>query len=153
MYRCLQVGQSQPVFNGCSARLMCHPHNLLKRMAGTTGLEPATSAVTGQRSNQLNYVPAGVRNANATLLPRRFSRERFLGCVSGLAARRFAKQPTFPNLTAPRLSLQQPEQVMQPFRFCQTPSIVENQGRRMADGSFFGKPVYTVLPELNQPVD
>ena len=30
---------------------------LLKRMAGTTGLEPAASAVTGQRSNQLNYVP------------------------------------------------------------------------------------------------
>ena len=33
---------------------------LLERMAGTTGLEPAASAVTGQRSNQLNYVPAGV---------------------------------------------------------------------------------------------
>ena len=32
----------------------------LKRMAGTTGLEPATSAVTGQRSNQLNYVPSFV---------------------------------------------------------------------------------------------
>ena len=35
---------------------------LLKRkgegMAGTTGLEPATSDVTGRRSNQLNYVPA-----------------------------------------------------------------------------------------------
>ena len=30
---------------------------LLKRMAGTTRLELATSAVTGQRSNQLNYVP------------------------------------------------------------------------------------------------
>jgi hypothetical protein len=30
-----------------------------KGMAGTTGLEPATSAVTGQRSNQLNYVPNG----------------------------------------------------------------------------------------------
>jgi hypothetical protein len=29
----------------------------LKKMAGTTGLEPAASAVTGQRSNQLNYVP------------------------------------------------------------------------------------------------
>ena len=27
-------------------------------MAGTTGLEPAASAVTGQRSNQLNYVPS-----------------------------------------------------------------------------------------------
>ena len=30
---------------------------LLENMAGTTGLEPAASAVTGQRSNQLNYVP------------------------------------------------------------------------------------------------
>jgi hypothetical protein len=29
-------------------------------MAGTTRLELATSAVTGQRSNQLNYVPAYV---------------------------------------------------------------------------------------------
>ncbi len=44
--------------------------NSLKRMAGTTGLEPAASAVTGQRSNQLNYVPyllfirsAGYRDA------------------------------------------------------------------------------------------
>jgi hypothetical protein len=34
------------------------PCKLLEGMAGTTGLEPATSAVTGQRSNQLNYVPA-----------------------------------------------------------------------------------------------
>ena len=31
-------------------------------MAGTTGLEPATSAVTGQRSNQLSYVPKLVFN-------------------------------------------------------------------------------------------
>ena len=31
-------------------------------MAGTTGLEPATSAVTGQRSNQLSYVPKKLFN-------------------------------------------------------------------------------------------
>ncbi len=31
-------------------------------MAGTTGLEPATSAVTGQRSNQLSYVPTSALN-------------------------------------------------------------------------------------------
>ena len=31
-------------------------------MAGTTGLEPATSAVTGQHSNQLNYVPSLLYN-------------------------------------------------------------------------------------------
>jgi hypothetical protein len=30
----------------------------LKTLAGPTGLEPATSDVTGQRSNQLNYDPA-----------------------------------------------------------------------------------------------
>lgn len=28
-----------------------------EELAGTTGLEPATSCVTGMRSNQLNYVP------------------------------------------------------------------------------------------------
>ena len=36
---------------------LCQSRNLLKKLAGTTGLEPAASAVTGQRSNQLNYVP------------------------------------------------------------------------------------------------
>ena len=30
-------------------------------MAGVTGLEPATSGVTGQRSNQLSYTPYEAR--------------------------------------------------------------------------------------------
>ena len=38
-------------------------------MAGTTGLEPATSAVTGQRSNQLNYVPNLLKINSARHLP------------------------------------------------------------------------------------
>jgi hypothetical protein len=37
----------------------CHKaFNFLGFMAGAAGLEPATSAVTGRRSNQLNYAPA-----------------------------------------------------------------------------------------------
>jgi hypothetical protein len=47
-------------------------------MAGTTGLEPATSAVTGQRSNQLSYVPSAISRlpqiadfkVSLTVLPR-----------------------------------------------------------------------------------
>ena len=38
-------------------------------MAGTTGLEPATSAVTGQRSNQLSYVPTGSGFTQAETVP------------------------------------------------------------------------------------
>ena len=40
--------------------LRAHPHSQNRRVsrAGATGLEPATSAVTGQRSNLLSYAPA-----------------------------------------------------------------------------------------------
>ena len=43
--------------NKCSLRAKLIPLKSLKGMAGTTRLELATSAVTGQRSNRLNYVP------------------------------------------------------------------------------------------------
>jgi hypothetical protein len=38
----------------------------LKILAGPTGLEPATSDVTGQRSNQLNYDPAKYNRTTTT---------------------------------------------------------------------------------------
>ena len=40
-------------------------------MAGVAGLEPVTSAVTGQRSNQLSYTPTqGEAKLTETLVPR-----------------------------------------------------------------------------------
>ena len=48
--------------HSCTKMVQCQSRNLLKRMAGTTRLELATSAVTGQRSNQLNYVPTAKTN-------------------------------------------------------------------------------------------
>ena len=63
-----RLGQSKPVWralnegeapgpNWTRTRELPIPCKCLKELAGTTGLEPAASAVTGQRSNQLNYVP------------------------------------------------------------------------------------------------
>ena len=52
-------------------------------MAGATGLEPAASAVTGQRSNQLSYAP----NQRKETLPKSNPR---VNEKIGLAARSFA---------------------------------------------------------------
>ena len=73
-----------------------------KKMAGVTGLEPAASGVTGQRSNQLSYTPAlacGLRQGvgqvkphyGAIPLPREQSRLR-------------AKQPGFDPAGADRIA-------------------------------------------------
>jgi hypothetical protein len=37
-------------------------------MAGATGLEPATSGVTGRRSNQLSYTPANLDRGDTSYL-------------------------------------------------------------------------------------
>ena len=39
----------------------------VKKLAGWTGLEPATFCVTGRRSNQLSYHPEWARGANVEL--------------------------------------------------------------------------------------
>ena len=52
-----------PFENGCKyavkvEKRACSETGALSKVAEPTGLEPATSDVTGRRSNQLNYVPA-----------------------------------------------------------------------------------------------
>ena len=37
--------------------------NARKDLARMTGLEPATSGVTGRRSNQLSYIPLALRGS------------------------------------------------------------------------------------------
>ena len=57
-------------------------------MAGAAGLEPVTSAVTGQRSNQLSYAPAkGKRNLKELTA----ERQVFVGEVFKTTARPVAK--------------------------------------------------------------
>ena len=46
----------------------------VEKMAGVTGLEPAASGVTGQRSNQLSYTPsAALRDDTVYWFPRQVS--------------------------------------------------------------------------------
>ena len=59
-------------------------------MAGTTGFEPATSDVTGRRSNQLSYVPANCRNPQNTMIVERIARQL------PLRIRKFQPRSQFP---------------------------------------------------------
>ena len=61
------------VFSADASAVVEFSLTVLEKMAGTTGLEPATSAVTGQRSNQLNYVP--------NLFAMRFGQTRMFICL------------------------------------------------------------------------
>jgi hypothetical protein len=60
-------------FEGMAASAILSIRQNQKGMAGTTGLEPAASAVTGQRSNQLNYVPTRQRGCACSLPERQLS--------------------------------------------------------------------------------
>ena len=51
----------------------------LDGLAGTTGLEPATSDVTGRRSNQLNYHSAFSNKKSTRILTTIFSSDSFSG--------------------------------------------------------------------------
>jgi hypothetical protein len=51
--------------NGKSRNAEAQKMIMGKKMAGATGLEPAASGVTGRRSNQLSYAPAGMSGLKA----------------------------------------------------------------------------------------
>src|SRR5437588_12783107 len=61
-------------------------------LAGATGLEPAASGVTGRRSNQLSYAPAG----NGADL------RRARGQVKARPRHRFSPDPAVPTLACRR---------------------------------------------------
>jgi hypothetical protein len=102
----------------------------LKRMAGTTGLEPAASAVTGQRSNQLNYVPT-----------RQINEMRNRQCSCGFA--RFAyRAPVAPDCPKERDSCPNRPQTASKFGGC-TPCTLLTTLARLAGNT--GQPRTKIL--------
>jgi hypothetical protein len=67
MWPALQSAYRLLTTRQCYSYLMSlNSRNLLILMARETGLEPATSGVTGRRSNQLSYSPATRRRSGRT---------------------------------------------------------------------------------------
>ena len=61
-------------------------------MAGVTGLEPAASGVTGQRSNQLSYTPSPMTTGESDVHERSYRLRARMACVkpNGCATKRAA---------------------------------------------------------------
>ena len=59
-------------------------------MAGVTGLEPAASGVTGQRSNQLSYTPSPMTTGETDVHERSYRLRPRMACVkpNGCATKR-----------------------------------------------------------------
>ena len=96
--------------------------NCLRMMAGTTGLELAASAVTGQRSNQLNYVPT-----------RQINKMRNNQCLCGFA--RFAyRAPVAPECPKERDSCPNRPQTASKFRHFRALLRFRKQQARIALG-------------------
>ena len=95
-------------------------------MAGTTGLEPATSGVTGQRSNQLNYVPGlGLDESGSSL---RKGKAGSRGRPS--ASQRMANTNSFDAIT-PRLK--HASKATLPYRDARGPSALPAERRDVTE--------------------
>lgn len=70
-------------------------------MAGTTGLEPATSAVTGQRSNQLSYVPLPSHPDNIRLSERSAASHTARNLHAEITAAQRRRSISLPELSYP----------------------------------------------------
>ena len=64
-------------------------------MAGVTGLEPAASGVTGQRSNQLSYTPSPMTTGESDVHERSYRLRPRMACVkpNGCPTQRQAHVP------------------------------------------------------------
>ena len=64
-------------------------------MAGVTGLEPAASGVTGQRSNQLSYTPSPMTTGESDVHERSYRLRLRMACVkpNGCPTQRPAHAP------------------------------------------------------------